>query len=162
MNAARPPRYFEDHRDGEIVQLGHYEVTEAEIIEFARRFDPQPFHVDAEAARESHFGGLVASGWMTGSIMMRLLVDGFISPASSMGSPGLDKLRWIKPVRPGDVLHGRVTILQTRRSESKPDRGLILTRHELTNQDGDLVYQAEAWGMYKRRPESGTEAADRP
>lgn len=144
-------RYFEDYQAGECAEFGDYPVTEQEILEFARKYDPQPFHVDPEAGARTIYGGLISSGWMTGSIMMRLMVDHFISPLSSMGSPGIDELRWHRPVRPGDRLRMRVTILETRRSESKPDRGVIRARHEALNQNGETVMSYLGMGMYRCR-----------
>lgn len=148
-------RYFEDYEVGETAEFGDYAVTEEEIVEFARKYDPQPFHVDPEAGAQTIYGGLISSGWMTGSIMMRLLVDNFISPLSSMGSPGIDEVRWHKPVRPGDRLRVRTTILEKRRSESKPDRGVIRVRQEAVNQDGETVMSYTGMGMYKCRGAGG-------
>lgn len=144
-------RYFEDFRPGEVIEFGDYLVTEEEIVDFARRYDPQPFHVDRRAAAESIYGGLIASGWMTGSIMMRLLVDHFIAPASSMGSPGVDEVRWSRPVRPGDRLHVRVTIVDTKRSQSKPDRGIVQVQQEMINQQGDTVMSLRGMSLSKCR-----------
>ena len=152
MTVPLKERYFEDYSAGEVFVYGDHEVTEHEIIEFARRYDPQPFHVDADAARDSIYGGLIASGWMTGSIMMRMLVDHFLSPLSGMGSPGIDELRWFKPVRPGDRLRVRLTLLETRRSQTRPDRGLIQVQQEALNQDGEVVMLVRSWGMYRCRP----------
>ena len=150
---AVPPkeRFFEDFRPGEVLEFGDYLVTEEEIVEFARRYDPQPFHVDPKAAEQSIYGGLIASGWMTGSIVMRLLVDHFISPLSSMGSPGVEEIRWTKPVRPGDRLKLRVTVVETRRSQSKPDRGIVQVQEEAINQDGETVMSIRGTGLYKCR-----------
>ena len=144
-------RYFEDYTVGETAEFGDYLVTEEEVVSFARRYDPQPFHIDPQAAAESIYGGLIASGWMTGAVMMRMLVDHFISTLSSMGSPGIDELRWVRPVRPGDRLHVRVTVLDTRRSQSKPDRGVVRVHQEAINQDGDVVMSIKGMGMYKCR-----------
>lgn len=144
-------RYFEDYTVGETAEFGDQLITEQEIIDFASRYDPQPFHVDAQAAAQSIYGGLIASGWMTGSVMMRMLVDNFVSTASSMGSPGIDELRWQRPVRPGDRLHVRVTVLETRRSESKPDRGVVRVHQEAINQNGEVVMSIKGMGMYKCR-----------
>ena len=124
---------------GASYEYGHISVTEADIIDFARRFDPQYLHVDRERAVQGPFGGLIASGWHTTSMMMRHLVDHWISPESSLGAAGIDDIRWPRPVHPGDTLHVRATIVEGRRSASKPDRGIIKTRAELTNQDGDVV-----------------------
>ncbi|MFM7568018.1 MAG: MaoC family dehydratase, partial [Betaproteobacteria bacterium] len=132
-------RYFEDFVPGEVHEFGSHTVSERDIIEFAQRYDPQPFHIDLAAAANSLYGGLIASGWMTGALMMRMLVDHFLSPGSSMGSPGLDELRWMKPVRPGDTLRLRVAVIETRRSQSKPDRGILLVQQECLNQHGEVV-----------------------
>ena len=147
-------RFFEDYRVGEVLEFGDYLVTEQEIIEFASRYDPQSFHIDKLAAAQSHFGGLIASGWLTGSVLMRMVVDNFISATASMGSPGLDELRWPKPVRAGDRLHARITILESRRSQSKPDRGLLLVQQQALNQHGEVVMSVKGWGMYKCRQAS--------
>lgn len=144
-------RFFEDYPVGEAAEFGEYTVTEQELVDFARRYDPQPFHVDAAAAAESIYGGLIGSGWMTASIAMRMMVDHYISPLSSMGSPGIDALRWIKPVRPGDRLRMRVTVMDSRPSQSKPDRGMVQCRQEVLNQDDVTVMSLEGWGMYRRR-----------
>jgi acyl dehydratase len=114
-------------------------VTEEEIIEFARRYDPQVFHTDPVAARDSIYGGLVASGWHTAAMAMRLIVEHHLSHAAGVGSPGVDEVRWLKPVRPGDRLSVRVTVLEVRRSESKPDRGLVRSFIEVLNQDMAVV-----------------------
>lgn len=151
MSTPLKQRYFEDYRVGEVFEFGDELVTEQEIMEFANRYDPQPFHVDPAAAMNSSFGGLIASGWMTAGIMMRMLVGHFISREAGMGSPGIDELRWLRPVRPGDRLRTRVTILETRRSSSKPDRGMVLTLDEVLNQDGDVVMTLKGWGMYRAR-----------
>lgn len=145
-------RYFEDYHPGEVHEFGDYLVTREEITDFARRYDPQPFHLDDDAAAESIYGGLISSGWLTCSVLMRLLVDHFISPVASMGSPGIDELRWLKPVRPGDRLRARVTITDTRRSTSKPDRGIVQIQQEAINQDGEVVLAMRGMGMYKCRP----------
>jgi acyl dehydratase len=147
----RPDRYFEDYRVGEQVESGSYRMTEEQIVAFARDFDPQPFHVDKDAARQSVYGGLVASGWHTASAMMRMMVDHFISPKTSMGSPGMDEIRWLKPVRPGDTLRVRVTVLSAKRSTTKPDRGVIDQRVEVINQHGDVVMASKGIGMYRCR-----------
>lgn len=151
MSVPVSERYFEDYQVGESFEFGDYPVTEQEIVEFATRYDPQPFHVDKAAAEKSNFGGLIASGWMTGSIMMRLLVDHLISPLSSMGSPGLDELRWVRPVRPGDRLRLHVTVLDSRRSQTKPDRGAVQFQQEAVNQNGEVVMTVRGWGMYRCR-----------
>jgi len=137
-------RFFEDYRPGLVLEFGAERVEPNEVIDFARRFDPQPFHVDAAQASQGPFGGLIASGWHTGSLMMRMLVEHYLSPIASLGSPGLDELRWLTPVRPGDTLSGRVTIVEARRSRSKPDRGLVRARMEVLNQHGEVVMSFSA------------------
>jgi acyl dehydratase len=144
-------RYFEDFAAGQVVELGSHAVTEEEILDFARRFDPQPFHVDPDAARESVFGGLIASGWHTGAMWMRLYVDSLLGTASAQGSPGIEELRWLAPVRPGDTLSGRLTVLETTPSERRPDRGTIRIRGEVVNQDGVVVMSMVSRGHFGRR-----------
>lgn len=144
--------YFEDLEAGAVYDLGSVVVDEAEVIEFATRFDPQPFHIDPEAAAESHFGGIVASGWHTCAMFMRLFVDNFTKDSASMGSPGMEELRWLAPVRPGDELAATFTILSTRPSASKPDRGFVESMWQMTNQDGVVVMTLRGTGMYGRRP----------
>jgi acyl dehydratase len=147
-------RYFEDFRVGEVIELGAVTVTQESIIAFAQEFDPQPFHTDPVRARDSAFGGLVASGWHTASLYMRLLVDGFIREmANSMGSPGVDKLEWLQPVRPGDRLSGRATILDAIPSKSRRDRGTLKTLGEMINQKGEVVMRIHAVGFFGRRPD---------
>ena len=146
-------RYFEDFRVGETVTLGSVTLSQEEIIAFASQFDPQPFHTDPEAAKDSAFGGLIASGWHTIALYMRLLVDGMIAKlAVSQGSPGVDKIEWLKPVRPGDTLSGRVTILELIPSRSRPDRGTIRTLGEMVNQKGEIVMTMRGIGFFGRRP----------
>ena len=144
--------YFDDLAVGSVVDLGSKTVTEEEIVRFAREFDPQPFHIDPEAARHTMFGGLIASGWHTCSIAMRLLVDGLLANSSSLGSPGIEQIRWTRPVRPGDTLHATVAVLEFRMSQSKPDRGTVKMRTEVTNQHGEQVMWMESFGMFGRRP----------
>src|SRR5947207_7453891 len=131
------PRYFEDYPAGAVFEGGAVTVSESDIVEFARRYDPQAMHTDPEAAAHGFFGGLIASGWHTAALMMRLFADNFLSPASSVASPGLDELRWLKPVRPGDELSLRVTVLEARRSRSRPGDGIIRSFVELLNQHGE-------------------------
>ena len=146
------PLYFEDYQAGAVHELGSLVVDEAEVIAFATRYDPQPFHIDPEAARHSVFGGLIASGWHTTAMVMRLLVDRYLSPTTSLGSPGVDELRWLRPVRPGDVLSLRATVLETKRSSSKPDRGLIRTQLEAINQHGEVVLSLKPMTLVRCRP----------
>jgi acyl dehydratase len=151
MSVPFKERFFEDYSIGEVVEFGDYLMTEDEIIEFATKFDPQGFHLSAAGGEATHFGGLIASGWHTGGVMMRLAVEHFISQASSMGSPGVDAIRWPRPVRPGDRLRVRVSIVSARRSESKPDRGIIGVFQEVLNQDNQVVMSMKGMGMYRCR-----------
>lgn len=143
--------YFEDFTPGRVFELGSVDVTEDEIVEFATRYDPQPFHVDPAAAAETMFGGLIASGWHTCSMCMRLLVDGLLSDSTSLGSPGMDQIRWTAPVRPGDRLTARSVVEEVRASVSKPDRGTVTLMTQMTNQDGMVVMTMRGLGMYARR-----------
>jgi acyl dehydratase len=142
---------FEDFEPGQVYELGSRTVTEAEILEFARQFDPQPFHLDPEAAKESVFGGLIASGWHTGAIWMRLYVDAMLGGAASRGSPGVEELRWLEPVRPGDTLTGSLTVLDVTPSATRSDRGTVRIRGERTNQDGVTVLRMTSRGHFGRR-----------
>ena len=144
-------RYFEDYLPGASAEFGSVKVEEADIIAFAKRYDPQEFHIDPEAAVHGPFGGLIASGWHTGALMMRMLVDNYLSKASSLGSPGIDELRWLRPVRPGDTLHLRATVLETKRSSSKPDRGMVRTLTEVLNQNGEVVMSVKAMTLIRCR-----------
>jgi acyl dehydratase len=146
-----PDLYFEDFRPGQVVELGSRTVTEDEIVGFARQFDPQPFHLDPEAAKDSVFGGLIASGWHTGAMWMRLYVDSLLGGASGQGSSGIEELRWLAPVRPGDTLSGRLIVLEVTSSESHPDRGTIRIRGEMVNQDGVPVMTMVSRGRFARR-----------
>jgi acyl dehydratase len=146
-----PVRYFEDFKVGDVVESAACTITKEEILAFAREFDPQPFHTDEAAARETMYGGLIASGWHSGSLMMRLFYDSLIRDAASMGSPGLDELRWVKPVRPGDTLRMRSTVLEVIPSRSRPDRGLVRTLCELCNQDGEVVMSIKPINFFRRR-----------
>jgi acyl dehydratase len=146
-------RYLEDFQAGEVIELGSKVVSADEIIAFARQFDPQYFHIDAERAKASPYGGLIASGWHTAAMYMRLTVDGFTSRfAETMGSPGVDGIRWLKPVRPGDTLKGRVTIVDVIPSKSRADRGTIKTLGELLNQHGEVIMRVNGVGFVARRP----------
>ena len=146
-----PERFFEDFEPGQVYELGSRTVTEADIIAFAREWDPQPFHTDPEAAAESVFGGLIASGWHTGAMWMRLYVDSLLGGPASQGSPGIEELRWLAPVRPGDTLHGRLTVLETRPSERRPGRGTVRIRGEMENQEGVTVLSLVSRGHFTRR-----------
>ena len=151
-----PTRWFEDFAPGQVFEFGDYLVTMAEVIGFATRYDPQPFHIDPEAARDSAFGELVASGWNTAAIAMRLLVDHFIPANSAMGSPGVDELRWTQPVKPGDRLRMRVTITAARRSRSKPDRGIVHNETEVLNQRNEVVMTLRGIAIFRARPPGTT------
>ena len=145
-------RYWEDFKPGEVIELGSRTIDKDSILAFAREFDPQPFHTDEEAARHTVFGGLIASGWHTGSLSMRLFYDGLIKDVVSLGSPGFDELRWVKPVRPGDTLSARFTVLECVESRSKPDRGVIRALLETRNQHGEVVMSIKAVNLFGRRP----------
>ena len=144
--------YWEDFPVGDTMEMGVHTFTEQEIIDFARQFDPQPFHIDPVAAKSSFFGGLVASGWHTCAIAMRLMVDKYVARSASLGSPGLDNIRWVAPVRAGDTIRYRRTTTKARPSESKPGVGLVHSRWEAFNQRGETVMTMEGWGMFRRRP----------
>jgi acyl dehydratase len=144
-------RYFEDYASGSIFECGSICVEESAIIAFARLYDPQDFHTDPAAAARSVYGGLIASGWHTVALTMRLLVANYLSSAASLGSPGIDELRWIRPVRPADTLRVRVTILETKRSRSKPDRGMVRGLIEVSNQNGELVMSLKAINLLRCR-----------
>ena len=131
--------YFEDHTPGSVYLLGSVSVEEQDILDFATRYDPQVFHTDPEAAKRTFFSGLVASGWHTVALAMRLIVDGRLSRVKNLGSPGVDELRWRKPVRPGDTLTVRVTVIEATPSRSKPDRGIVKALVEVLNQTGEVV-----------------------
>ena len=145
-------RYFEDYAPGTTYDCGSVGIDQASIIAFAKEFDPQPFHVDLAAAAAGPFGGLIASGWHTAVLVMRLLVEQYLSEEASLGSAGLDELRWPHPVRPGDTLRARATVIESRRSLSKPDRGIIKTLVEAVNQDGRTVMRATAINFMLVRP----------
>jgi acyl dehydratase len=142
---------YEDFSIGDAVQLSAHTFTREEIIEFAQRYDPQPFHLSEEAGEASHFGGLVASGWNTCSAMMGILVRDMLADSTSMGSPGLDNIRWLKPVRVGDSVRLTVRVLDKRVSKSKPDRGIVATRWEAFNQDNELVLTVDSNALFGLR-----------
>lgn len=149
--------YFEDVVVGTVEEFGSYEMTEEEIIEFATKYDPQPFHLSEEAGKAMIFGGLCASGWHTGSVVMRMIVDHMKAkdePSQSMGSPGLESLRWTKPVFPGDVLRVRSTITDKRESRSRPDIGSVYIKNEAFNQNDELVAEFNPIVIHRRRPQS--------
>ena len=143
--------FFEDYQEDTVIEMGPVYVKEDELIEFALRYDPQPMHIDLEAAKTGLYKGLIASGWQTCALVMGELVKNYFFPASSLGSPGIDELQWLRPVRPGDRLTVRATILETKRSRSKPDRGLVLTLVEALNQQQEKVVSFKALNFMLRR-----------
>jgi acyl dehydratase len=145
--------YFEDFQPGQEIDLGQRTVSEEEIIAFATQFDPQPFHIDKEAAAHSIYGGVIASGWHTCSMMMRMVVDGILCTESSMGSPGLDGIRWLQPVRAGDTLSLRYVTKEVKASNSKPDRGVVWSTWVATNQRGETVCTIDGMAMMRRKPQ---------
>ncbi len=147
-----PAWCFEDFTAGHCFDVGSVTVDAAEVHDFATRYDPQPFHIDPDAAEKSIFGGVIASGWHTCSMMMRLVVDGYLRDSSSMGSPGIDEVRWLKPVRAGDVLRVTSTVLDVVPSKSKPDRGVVNSFWEAHNQHDELVATIKGRGLFMRRP----------
>jgi acyl dehydratase len=151
FGVAKENRYFEDYIAGSVYEFGSITVTEEEIIDFAKKYDPQPFHIDHEAAKNSYFGGLISSGWLTTGLMMRLLVDNYVSGVASLGSPGVKELKWLKPVRPGDELSIRVTILEARRSRTKPERGMVDISVEVLTQKREVVMTMQSVGMIRCR-----------
>ena len=147
--------YFEDFPEGLSVELGSVSFTSEAIVDFARAYDPQPMHTDPVAAQSSIYGGLIASGWQTALAYMRLLVDALLGESDSVGSPGIDTLRWLKPVRPGDTLRARFTVLEARLSRSRPDWGIVRSRGEMLNASDEIVMQLEAVNFLGRRPAAG-------
>jgi acyl dehydratase len=148
----RPIKYYwEDMAVGSVRDLGSVTMSADEILDFARQFDPQPFHVDEEAAKHSIFGSLCASGWHTAALAMKLTVENFLLEAASMGSPGVENLRWLKPVYPGDTLRLEQSVVESRALRSRPEVGLVRSRWEMFNQNGDKVMQMEGYGMFRRR-----------
>jgi len=145
------PRYWEDYQVGQKFPLGSTSFTAEEIVEFGRRFDPQPFHIDETAAKASMFGGLIASGWHVAAKMMRLFVDNYVDRRTALGSPGVDEVRWLKPVRPGDTLTGWVECAGKVPSRSRPQLGIIHEHRRITNQKGELVMTTKGINMVRRR-----------
>ena len=143
-------RWFEDFVPGEVIALGSHELEREEMLEFARRYDPQPFHVDEEAARSSPFGGLAASGWQVAAVWMRLYVDTVLRDAIGMGSPGVEELRWWTPVRPGDVLTGSLRVDGTAPSSKRSDRGTVTFTGKLTAAEDVLVMSMRGRAYFAR------------
>jgi acyl dehydratase len=146
------PLYFEDFPAGDVRESAPRTVTREEMLTFARAYDPQPFHLDEAAAQRSIYGGLIGSGWLTVAVMMRLLWDTLLQDAVSLGSPGADEIRWLKPVRPGDTLRARFTVVEGVPSRSRPDRGVLRTFTEMLNQRDEVVMTVRGLGMFARRP----------
>ncbi len=143
--------HWEDFSSGQVLAFGHHEVTREAVLAFARDFDPQPFHLDDDAAARSLFGRLCASGWHTCAMAMRMMCDGYLLDSASLGSPGIESLRWTRPVVPADTLHMRVTIASTRPLASRPTVGLVETRSEVLNQRDELVLTMHGSGFFQRR-----------
>ncbi len=142
---------FEDFSPGQTIDLGEKHVTAAEIVEFASEFDFQPMHLDEEAGKASLLGGLSASGWHTCSMLMRMMCDAFLLDSTSQGAPGIDYLRWKKPVLAGDTLKARSTVVSTRASSSRPGLGFVTVRYEIVNQRGETVLEMQNSGMFLAR-----------
>ncbi len=143
--------YYEDFAVGTTREFGGLSLSKDDIVGFARQYDPQSFHVDEEAAKRSPFGGLIASGWQTAALAMRMWCDAYLLDTASVGSPGIEKLKWTKPVRPGDTLRVRATVLEARPLASKPGIGLVRSRWDVVNQAGDVVMEMEGLSMMRRR-----------
>jgi len=144
-------RFFEDYIPGRVYEFGTTSLTEAEIVGFAKQYDPQSMHIDPDAAARGPFQGLIASGWHTAAVMMRLYVDHYLSHVASLASPGIDELRWLRPVRPGDALRIRVAVLEANRSRSKPDRGVVRSFVEVVNQRDEVVMSIKAMNLLRCR-----------
>ena len=153
LPSTRAPRYhWEDFPPGSVREFGGMTVEREAVIAFASAFDPQPFHLDDTAAEASLFGRLSASGWHTCAMTMRMMCDTYLLDTASLGSPGIESLKWLRPVYPGDTLRGRLTVLEARPMNSKPGVGLARSRWEVFNQLGEAVLEMEGWGMFRRRP----------
>ena len=149
---SKAPRYWDDYEIGQKFDLGSTSFTADEIVDFARQYDPQSFHVDAVAARQSMFGGLIASGWHVTAKLMRLFVDNYVDQRTALGSPGVDEVRWLKPVRPGDTLTAWVECAGKVPSKSRPEMGIVHEQWRATNQKGELVMTLKGTNMVRRRP----------
>ena len=147
--------YWEDFPVGAVREFGGKTLSREDIVRFAREYDPQPFHVDEEAANKSVFGGLIASGWQTCGLAMRMMCDAYLLDAASAGSPGVESIRWLLPVRPGDRLRVRLTVLEARVLQSKPHIGLVRNKWEMFNQKNEQVMHMEGYGMFLRRDAPG-------
>ncbi|MEM1040714.1 MAG: MaoC family dehydratase [Pseudomonadota bacterium] len=156
---------FEDFPEGKEFPLGPVTVNAEDIIDFATQFDPQPFHIDPDSQQAAQVGGLIASGWHSCALLMRMMCDSYLLHSASDGSSGLDEVRWLKPVRPGDTLSGTSTVVSSRLSKSNPERGIIIFRYEVRNQHGDVVMEVSGSGMVATASAAQERAAsfgDRP
>jgi acyl dehydratase len=151
FTATPDDRYFEDYVTGSVLEFGSIVVDEKEVLDFGKRFVPLSYHTDKEAAKKSIYGGLIASGWHTAALMMRLYTDNYLSKVANLGSPGIDELRWDKPVFPGDKLSIRITVLEARRSASKPDRGILRSFIEVLNQKREVVMTLKSVNFVRSR-----------
>jgi acyl dehydratase len=151
MNEKRQTLHWEDFEVGRTVPLGEKQVTREEIVAFAAEFDPQPFHLDEVAAKDTMLGGLAASGWHTCAMLMRMMCDGFLLNSTSLGSPGLDEVKWLKPVRPGDTLRAQYTCVESRPSGRRPDMGVCKILYEVDNQHGETVMTWDCTQFFGRR-----------
>lgn len=149
---SKAPRYWDDYEVGQKFDLGSTSFTAGEIVDFARHYDPQSFHIDADAAKASMFGGLIASGWHVTAKLMRLFVDNYVDQRTALGSPGVDEVRWLKPVRPGDTLSAWVECAGKVPSRSRPEMGIVHEQWRATNQNGELVMTLKGTNMVRRRP----------
>ncbi|MGI9364398.1 MAG: MaoC family dehydratase [Rhizobiaceae bacterium] len=139
---------FDDFTAGRVFELPPHTITSEEIVEFASEYDPQPFHMDAESSQAQLVGGLISSGWHTCSILMRMICDGYLLNSTSQGSPGLEEIRWLRPVRPGDTLRASAEVVESRRSKSKPDLGIVTFVYRMENQHGDPVMRTRGIGLF--------------
>lgn len=151
-----PRLHWEDFSPGQVTEYGSRLITRAEIVAFAAEYDPQPMHLDEAAARATLFGGLVASGWHSCCVLMRMLTDGFIGDTSFMGAPGVEEVQWLAPIRPGDRIKARATVLETRASRSRPDMGFVKFRFELINAADQPVMILTVSPMFGRRAANAT------
>ena len=151
FNTTTQERYLDDYVEGTIHEFGPITITKDEIIQFGKKFDPQVFHTDPNRAKETVYGGLIASGWHTCSLFMRLFVEHYLAGPASLGSPGVDELRWLKPVRPGDRLTLRITVHKVKPSSSKPDRGVLYSFCEMLNQKNEVVAKMMALNLIRYR-----------
>ena len=151
MMSEMPKLYFEDFKPGSVTEFGPRLVTREEIVAFAAEFDPQPMHLDEEAARASMLGGLAASGWHTCCLLMRMAADGFVLNSASMGAPGVDEVKWLKPLRPGTRITLRLNVLESRVSNSRPEMGFVKVRMELIDDERALLMELSNSLMIERR-----------